>query len=117
MPVTERLWPQIADRMSRPPPTPMTATSPWRTWYGRLVTSYGTHASDSGRPSHLVTGVAASPSRVSHCSVAVKRSAPRPGPQKYTGPSPGCPSATYACVVQAVIAALSAVSHRPWFFG
>ena len=62
MPVMRVLPAQIAVRMSRPPPTPMTATPPRRIRYGSEVTSYCTQSSDAGSPSHLVITVPASPS-------------------------------------------------------
>ena len=68
-PVMRVLPAQMAVRMSRPPPTPITATSPLRRRYGREVTSYPTQSSDFGSPSHLVMTVPASPSIAAVASV------------------------------------------------
>jgi len=82
MPVIDLLSAQMAVQTSRPPPTPMTATSPpRRRWYGADVTSYCTQSSDSRSPSQRVTSVKALPSMMSRAVVAFRSSGWRPGPQ------------------------------------
>jgi hypothetical protein len=81
MPVIDGLPNLIAVRTSRPPPTPITPALPCRRWYGSAVTSYSTHSSDAGLPSHCVIAVPACPSMFACAIITGGCGASIPAPQ------------------------------------
>ena len=82
MPLIERLRAQSAVRMSRPPPTPTTPTSPFRiNRWGSEETSYFTQSSLPTSPSHCVITVPAPPSMYMYICRMVVSTLPRPAPQ------------------------------------
>ena len=80
--------------------------------YGIEVTSYSTHLSDAGLPSHFVMTVPASPSIAATAIVTSTVGVSAAGPQRNAAPTPGARTVTLEWAFQAEYSIARSSPHK-----